>query len=126
MSIRRFRTSNIFTIIIEFYNDISQLSNGLDYLGDYVKKNIAGNYVTLTTEKYEFPCDGYVVVSSELSESGIIRVVIEDKNNTNVAYLYMNITGMWQVQSTFVRKGLIGSISSTTLDTPIVGFIPLT
>jgi hypothetical protein len=60
---------------------------------------------TSSSNKYTFPNDGYVSISSETVSSGNIRVVILGANDDTLARMYMNITDAYQIQSLFVRKG---------------------
>lgn len=88
-------------------------SGGID-MGSYTDAN---PYIPTT--------DGYVMMSSETSNSGIIRCAIRFANGTQGPYMYMNVTGSYQIQSVFVKKGMrIGVVSNTT-STGFVKFYPL-
>ena len=43
-----------------------------------------------------------------------IWVVIKDIDNKNIAYIYMAVTQSYQIQSTFVRKGMKVQVTSVT------------
>ena len=45
-------------------------------------------------------------VESQNATSGAIRVVITSNNGRSIANIYMNITGVYQEDSVFVRKGM--------------------
>ena len=59
-----------------------------------------------TNNRYTFPYDGYVVLNSNNVTSGQIWAVIKGALNTDGPYLYMNITGQYQINSVFVKKGM--------------------
>lgn len=88
-------------------------SGGID-MGSYTDAN---PYIPTT--------DGYVMMSSETGNSGIIRCAIRFANGTQGPYMYMNVTGSYQIQSVFVKKGMrIGVVSNTT-SAGFVKFYPL-
>lgn len=92
--------------------DVGNLASMVNELGDYVGRNEYETTVNLNDRisadnKYEFPYDGYVYISSETVTTGSIRVIITAHNSTqNIAYMYMNITSVYERQSLFVKKGM--------------------
>lgn len=53
-------------------------------------------------------------VESQNATSGAIRVVITSNNGRSIANIYMNITGVYQEDSVFVRKGMKAYILANT------------
>lgn len=88
-------------------------SGGID-MGSYTDAN---PYIPTT--------DGYVMMSSETSNSGVIRCAIRFANGTQGPYIYMNVHGQYQINSVFVKKGMrIGVVANTT-SAGFVKFYPL-
>lgn len=81
---------------------------------------------TNNDNKFHVPCDGYIQLGSESLTSGSIRVIIygADNDNSKRLYEYMNITGTYQMSTTFVRKGMYCKVQSIATGA-IVAFIPL-
>jgi len=77
------------------------------------------------TNPYIVPQDGYVVISSETSSSGVIRVVVQFSNGTTGPYMYMNVTGNYQIQNTFVKKGMRVWILANTATASTIRYFPL-
>lgn len=81
-------------------------------LPTYMYTRTDGNDVNLTSytsiqNSYTFPYDGYLILDSGEKPNGIIHVNIQDNGGlTNVAFMRMNITGTYQTESLFVRKGM--------------------
>ena len=69
-----------------------------------------------TTSAYTIPYDGYVSVNSGsgISAGTHIWVVIKDIDNKNIAYIYMAVAQAYQIQSTFVRKGMKVQVTNVT------------
>ena len=73
-----------------------------------------------SSNRYTFPCDGYVVLSSEATSSGVIRAVITDPMGNQIAKMYMNVTNSYQIESLFVKKGMgFWLFQDTTTDSMI-------
>jgi hypothetical protein len=90
----------------------------------------AGTIVDLSTynssaNRYTFPYDGYVVLDGDTSASGYIRVVIRSQSGRTSADMYMNITGSYQIQSVFVKKGMRVYIQSNTASNATIKYFPL-
>lgn len=81
---------------------------------------------TTNDNKFHVPCDGYIQLGSESLTSGLIRVIIygADNDNSKRLYEYMNITGTYQMSTTFVRKGMYCKVQSIATGA-VVAFIPL-
>lgn len=79
-----------------------------------------------TSDPFVFPHDGYVMVSSGESSSGIIRVAINSKSDGVKPYIYMNVTGVYQIQSLFVKKGMMAHVVGNTTSGGRVYYWPLT
>lgn len=64
---------------------------------------------------YLFPSDGYVAVDSGAGATAgtYIRFICKASNGTNAVLNYMNVTGSYQVQSVFVKKGMYGFLQGT-------------
>ena len=78
---------------------------------DDVTRNIRGTRIDLKNYRYDInpyttPCDGYAWVDSDTSNSGYIRLIVQDPNGNILASLYMNVIEIFQVDSIFVRKGM--------------------
>ena len=89
-----------------------------------VTSNLSDGSVDLseyTSAYYTCPSDGYLVVNSNSSTTGVIRAKVSDTNNTAIAYAYMTVVGDYQVQSVFVKKGMKLNVSlNNTNDGSIV------
>lgn len=87
-------------------NELDALKSGLND----VTKNSAGTSVDISgatlSEKYTFPADGYIYVSSETDTSGINKTAITGSNGITVAYIYQPISAANDVRSLYVRKGM--------------------
>ena len=58
------------------------------------------------SEKYTFPSDGYIYVSSESDTSGANKCAIVGGNGTTLAYIYQPIYAASDIRSMYVRKGM--------------------
>ena len=76
------------------------------------------------SNQYVFPQDGYVSVGSERVDSGYIRVVVMGKGNI-AGYLYLNISGHYQIQSLFVRKGMSAYVYENNTTGTLITYRPL-
>ncbi len=108
----------------------NEIEGRLDDIEDNLEANNKHSEVDISSytsgsNPYIFERDGYVEIGSEQKSSGNVRVVINGANNSLVTHLYMNITGNYQVDSLFVRKGMRCWIASQESGT-IVKFIGLT
>jgi len=77
---------------------------------------------------YVFPSDGYVCVDSGggATAGTYIRFAIRAANGTSTGGIYMNVTGSYQVQSVFVKKGMYGFLAQVNATNDYtVNFIPL-
>lgn len=79
-------------------------------LNSRINANKYSSAVDLTpytsSNRYIFPTDGYLFVSSEARESGIIQVPVTASDDGMIAGIYMNITGTYQIDSLYVKKGM--------------------
>lgn len=89
--------------------------------------NMRGTPVTLTTDLYVFPHDGYVVVNTNGSTSGGLFVTIRDAQTPSKAIAYLRAYGSssTDIKSLFVRQGMSGIISENTTSDGIVQYNPL-
>jgi len=105
--------------------DVEQLAETVNELNDYLQRSNADSYVDLTTSAYIFPCDGYVVVDSQAVTSGSVRVqLVSSSGSFLIGGIYMNITGQYQVQTTYVKKGMNARVVQDVTGTR-KRFIPL-
>lgn len=133
-------TSNGTSIALTYRNgevaslaDVSSVAESVNALGEYVAANKAGDAVDLTsynagTNRFSFPCDGYVYINGRNNTSGYIRVYIYPKGGgTVIAPMSINITAVQQMQSVFVRKGMLCYVNTNIADvsTIIAQFRPL-
>ena len=110
--------------------DLSDIVNTLKSgLNELTANKLNGtDDITATTydTAYVCPCDGYLMVSSNTDSTGTIRVVIADAiSNESVGFVYMNVTGQYQIEMVFLRKGLKVYISQATTNS-VVRFKKLT
>lgn len=99
----------------------SQLNNGSSGSIDIKGYNSASNF-------YVFPSDGYVTVDSGSGATAgtYIRYICKASNGTNAALNYMNVTGSYQSQSVYVKKGMYGYLQGTNATNAYsVTFTPL-
>lgn len=95
-----------------------------------VTKNDGGISVDISaytsSNPYSATHDGYVVVSSERSTSGVIQVFTKGANNNlSLGSIGMNVTGLYQIESMYVRKGMRVYVNSNTASGSTVLFIPI-
>lgn len=74
---------------------------------------------------YTFPYDGYVRIDSGPSDRGYTRVVIRSPSGEVQPYMYMNVTGSYQMQSMFVKGGMRCYILDNTASSTVT-YYPLT
>lgn len=77
---------------------------------------------------YVFPYDGYVYVDSGSGATSgtYIRFTIRASNGTNTGGVYMNVTGSYQTQSVFVKKGMYGFLAQVNAtNNYAINFVPL-
>ena len=91
--------------------------------------NVAGSNVDLlpysaSDNKYVFPYDGYVQLNGGNNSTGNVRLVFSDATGTNIVTEYMNITGQYQRDSLFVRKGMMVYCNLITSGSTVV-YVPL-
>lgn len=81
-----------------------------------------------TDPSYPFvlPYDGYIKIDGGLSDSGYVRVVIRSPSNEVQPYMYMNVTGPYQIQSMFVKEGMKVYVSGNTVQSSTITYYPLT
>ena len=86
----------------------SQLNNGSSGSVDIKSYNSTSNF-------YVFPSDGYVTVDSGSGATAgtYIRYICKASNGLNAALNYMNVTGSYQSQSVYVKKGMYGYLQGT-------------
>ena len=90
-------------------NNIAITATAIEELSNRVTSNLNDGIVDLssyTSTYYTCPCDGYLIANSNSSTTGVIRAKISDSNNVALAYSYMTVVGDYQIQSTFVKKGM--------------------
>lgn len=106
------------------------VQDAIDELGEYIGRNKSGTAIDITSyastsNMFKIPCDGYVVITSGSSTSGKVRAVIRGSNMTNIAFMYMNITNDYQIQSLFVKKGMYAYLQENSTINGSASFYPL-
>lgn len=90
-------------------NKIATIENDIDTLTKNTRNTtVYLNAYNTADNLYTFPNDGYVYISSENVTSGFVRVALYSSQGVNypMGYMYQTITGAWQTQTTYVRKGM--------------------
>lgn len=117
--------------------DISAIGNGtvtgaLSTLNGKVNATATSGAVDLkgytSSNFYVFPSDGFVTVSSGsgATQGTYIRFICKTSDGTNAVSNYMNVTGSYQGQSVFVKKGMYGFLQSATATNNYeVTYVPL-
>ena len=86
--------------------ELSELNSNLTELN----KHNGGTSVDISgatlSEKYTFPSDGYIYVSSESDTSGTNKCAVVGGNGTTLAYIYQPIYAASDIRSLYVRKGM--------------------
>ena len=90
-------------------NQVVQLNNYTDPLNPFV-----------------LPYDGYISLNGGSSGTGYIRVVVRSPSGEVQPYMYMNVTGAFQVQSMFVKKGMKVYVLGNTVQSSTITYYPLT
>lgn len=85
------------------------------------------NY-TSPSNPFYFPHDGYIKISSETATSGYIRLVVRGISGRLAPYMYMNVTGQYQIQSMFVKERMSAYLQgiSSQADACSITYYPLT
>lgn len=99
---------------------IDELNSGL--MGVTANDFYETDDITAATPEtaYVCPSDGYLLVSSDIDITGIIRVVIMDATSGNaIGYIYMYVVGEYQTQTLFLRKGLKVFVLMRTANTVV-------
>lgn len=111
-------STNGTSIALDYHNgemaslgDVAQLSesveNQINYLENYIGASNANTAVDMSTTAYKCPCDGYLVVDSGTVTSGSLRIqLLASSASYVVGNVYMNITGAYQAQTTYIKKGM--------------------
>lgn len=88
---------------------IDELSSGLNGVTANDIDISGYDDITATTLEtaYVCPSDGYLYASSETDTTGTIRVVVLGAVSlTPIGFIYMNVSGEYQIQTLLLRKGM--------------------
>jgi len=84
------------------------------------------NNYTDQSNSFVLPYDGYIRINGGNTDSGYVRVVIRSPSGNVQPYMYMNVTGVYQIQSMFVKKGMRVYVLENTAQSSTITYFPLT
>lgn len=107
-------------------NAIASLNSRINHAATTGPIDIKG--YNSSTNYYVFPEDGYVTVNSGSGATAdtYIRYVTKTSDGANAALNYMNVTGSYQAQSLFVKRGMYGFLQGTNATNQYeITYVPL-